>query len=51
MFQVPWGTSGRQFVSEMARLFQAHAEVTALESVAITAAMVMSHIFCCKDLT
>ncbi len=35
MFQVPWGTSGRQF--------QAHAEVTALESVAITAAMVMPH--------
>ena len=50
MFQVPWGTSGRQFVSELARLFQAHAEATALESVAITAAMVMPHL-CCKDLT
>ena len=44
MFQVPWGTSGRQFVSELARLFQAHAEATALESVAITAAMVMPHL-------
>ena len=44
MFQVPWGTSGKQFMSELARLFQAHAEATALESVAITAAMVMPHL-------
>ena len=43
VFQVPWGTSGKQFVSELVRLFQAHAEATALESVAITAAMVMPH--------
>ena len=44
MFQVPWGASGRQFVSELARLFQSHAVATALESVAITAAMVMPHL-------
>ena len=41
IFQVPSGESGKEFVRELSRLFQAYAERSSLESIAITAAMVL----------
>ena len=39
LFKVPSGSSGKQFVAELARLYGAFASESALESVAMTAAM------------
>ncbi|XP_062508484.1 uncharacterized protein LOC134184756 [Corticium candelabrum] len=44
LFQVPYGSSGGHFVSELTRLFYAFANESDLESVAITAAMLMPHL-------
>ena len=41
IFSVPSGKAGRAFVSEMAGLFRSYAEGSALESIAITAAMIL----------
>ena len=41
-FMVPSGKAGKDFVRELTRLFSAYAEGTALEPVALKAAMVMS---------
>ena len=41
IFNVPSGKAGKSFVPELALLFKAYAEGTTLESVALTAAMVM----------
>ena len=41
LFLIPSGSAGKDFVHEQARLFQACAEGTALETVAIMAAMTM----------
>ena len=41
IFQVPSGAAGKEFVAELTRLFYAYAEQTALESVALTAVMVL----------
>ena len=41
LFKIPLGKSGKAFVSEQARLFQAYADSTTLESVALFAAMIM----------
>lgn len=39
LFKVPSGSSGKQFVAELARLFNAFTTESAMESIAITAAM------------
>lgn len=44
LFKVPSGKEGKAFVSELARLFRSYAEATALEQVALKAAMVMPHL-------
>ncbi len=44
LFRVPSGKHGKAFVSELSRLFRSFAEATALESVALKAAMVMPHL-------
>ncbi len=41
VFAVPSGKAGKEFVLELARLFRAYAEGSALESIALKAAMVM----------
>ena len=41
LFRVPTGKAGKAFVQELARLFRAFADSSALESVAMRAAMVM----------
>ena len=41
IFQVPSGSSGKAFVSELARLFQAYADSSSLESIAMKAVTVM----------
>ena len=41
IFKVPSGKAGKSFVRELSRLFRAYAEGTALESVALTAAMTL----------
>ncbi len=41
VFQLPSGEVGKSFITELARLFQAYAEGTGLESVTLTAAMVL----------
>ena len=41
VFQVPSGAAGKEFVAKLTRLFYAYAEQTALESVALTAVMVL----------
>ena len=41
VFQVPSGSSGRAFVSELARLFRAYADCSSLESIAMKAISVM----------
>ena len=41
VFQVPSGSSGKTFVSELARLFQAYADCSSLESIAMKATSVM----------
>ena len=42
--RVPQGNSGKQFVAELARLYTAFAEGSALESVSLKAAIVMPHL-------
>ena len=44
LFNIPSGKNGKAFVSELARLFRSFAEATALELVALKAAMVMPHL-------
>ena len=44
LFNIPSGKNGKVFVSELARLFRSFAEATALELVALKAAMVMPHL-------
>ena len=44
LFLTPSGKSGREFVSELARLFRSYGEGSALESIAIKAAMVLPHL-------
>lgn len=41
LFRVPSGTAGNKFVSELTRLFQAFADSSSLESIALTASMLM----------
>ena len=41
IFSVPSGRSGKAFMSELARLFRAYADGSALESIALTAVMLM----------
>lgn len=41
LFKIPSGKQGKMFVHEMARLFNAYAEASSLEGVAIKAAMVL----------
>ena len=41
LFLTPSGKAGKLFVSEMARLFRAYGEGSALESIALKAAMIM----------
>ena len=41
LFHIPFGAAGKSFVCEQARLYKAYAAGTALESVALGAAMVM----------
>ena len=41
LFKVPSGKAGKAFVLELAHLFRSYASATALESVALKAAMVM----------
>ena len=41
---MPSGNGGKDFVTELARLFRSYAEASALESVALKAAMVMPHL-------
>ena len=41
LFKVPTGKSGKALVRELARMFQAYADGSALESIALQAAMVM----------
>ena len=41
IFRIPSGSSGKKFVSELAQLFQAFADASALESVALKAAMTL----------
>ena len=41
LFRVPSGSNGKKFVSELARLFQAFADASALETVALKAAMTL----------
>ena len=41
LFKIPSGKQGKVFVNEMARLFNAYAEASSLEGVAIKAAMVL----------
>ena len=42
LFRVPFGKAGKQFVSELARLYRAFAEGSALESISLKAATVLS---------
>ena len=44
LFQVPSGSIRNKFVLKLAKLFQAFVDAASLESVAITAAMVMPHL-------
>jgi len=41
LFLVPWGKVGKDFVQELARLISAYGEGSALESIAIKAAMIL----------
>lgn len=41
LFKVPSGRAGKSFVRELTRMFQAYADASALESMALQAAMVM----------
>ena len=41
IFQVPSGSTGKAFVAELARLFQAYADNSSLESIALKAATIM----------
>ena len=42
LFPVPFGKAGKQFVSELARLYRAFAEGSALESISLKAATVLT---------
>ena len=44
-FKVPSGKAGTTFVCELSRMFSAYADRSALESVALKAAMVMPALF------
>ena len=44
IFKVPSGKAGKEFVLELAHLFRSYANATALESVALKAAMIMPHL-------
>ena len=44
VFRIPSGKVGKAFVSEMAKLFQAFAEETRIESFALTAAVILPHL-------
>ena len=44
LFLMPSGNAGKDFVTELVRLFRSYAEASALESVALKAAMVMLHL-------
>jgi hypothetical protein len=41
LFKTPSGQAGKSFVRELTRMFQAYADISSLESVALTATMVM----------
>ena len=41
LFKVPSGRTGKSFIRELTRMFQAYADASALESVALEAAMIM----------
>ena len=44
LFRVPQGNAGKQFVAELAKLYEAFAAGSALESVALKAAIIMPHL-------
>jgi hypothetical protein len=41
LFKTPSGQAGKSFVRELTRMFQAYADISSLESVVLTATMVM----------
>ena len=41
IFSIPTGKAGKDFVSEMARLYQIYAEGSQIESFSLTAAMIL----------
>ena len=41
LFKVPSGKTGKMFTNKLAHLFQAYADQSVIESIALTAAMVM----------
>ena len=43
VFSIPSGKCGKELISEIARLLQAYAEATALESIALKAVTVCVH--------
>ena len=45
LFLTPSGKAGKAFLSELARLFRAYGEGTTLESVTLTAVMIMPALF------
>ena len=49
LFKVPSGKAGNSFVKELTRLTRAYAEASALEAVALKAAMVMPHLLLQKS--
>ena len=50
LFKVPSGRHGKSFVVELARLFQAYADQSALETVALKAAMILPSLILQKPL-
>ena len=51
VFSVPSGKAGKAFVSELARLFRSYADGSAFESIALTAAMILSQLLLQKPST
>ena len=49
VFNIPSGKNGKAFVSELARLFRSFAEGSALQQIAIMAAMIMPHLLLQKS--
>ena len=41
LFKIPYGTAGKSFTLELARMYKALAELSALESIALKAATIM----------